>query len=54
MLGYQKSSPALSPAPKSASDVASLVYFRAYVCCYDYLKRCVHGVWRLTISGTPA
>jgi len=31
MLEYQKSSPALSPSPKSASDIASLVWMGADV-----------------------
>ena len=31
MLEYQKSSPTPSPSPKSASDIASLVWFRAYM-----------------------
>lgn len=39
MLEYQKSSPALSPSPKSASDVALLVYFRARIFAIDEIAR---------------
>ncbi len=39
MLEYQKSSPALSPSPKPATDVASLVWLRTHAVATDKIAR---------------
>jgi hypothetical protein len=49
MLEYQKSSPALSPSPKSAYDFASLVWLHAHVVATDEIARL--EIYRRAMTG---